>query len=199
MVFIRSKAFSICAILLTGAIAGLGTNDVSGDLGGSIHISSEPPGADLYVMGKHAGTTPTTISEQDIYPVSYRADTEKLYGMVFLHKNGCEEFSKRLTRTDIKNGLTIRLVCSTGEIASTSPQSPVTPAARSPVVAPSSVATVSSAVVADSPPQPDSQTSKESLSERKLKQLKSLLQLLDEGLMSREEEEQLRRRILGEL
>ena len=191
MILIRSKAFSVCTALLTGIIACYSTINAfaeEGEAGEGIHVSSEPSGADLYVMGNHVGTTPMTISEQDIYPTSYKAETEKFYGKVFLLKTGCEEYSKRLTRADIKSGLTARLVCSTGEAVTTSPQSPGTPATPSsaaPVLAPT--------------PQAAYQADQESLSERKLKQLKSLLQLLDEGLMSREEEERLRRRILDDL
>jgi hypothetical protein len=180
----------IAAALLSGTIAGCGTLDAivpTSEAGSSIRIASDPPGANLYIMGKHTGTTPMVINDRDIYPVTYGADTEKLYGMVFLRKDGCEEYSRRLTRSDISNGLTAVLVCGADTTAAS--LEPVAPQPTEATDAPMSVPAH----------QPKTHTKEEGLAERRLKQLKSLQQLHDEGLISDEEENKLRRRILDAL
>lgn len=185
------KIKTICAAMLSVLATGCGTLDAivsSGQAGATISITSDPSGADLYVMGKHAGTTPVKISNLDVYPVSYDLSNEMIYGMVFLRKDGCEEYSRRLTRSDINNGLTAVLKCGTRVTNSLSLQ---------PAVVPSTSPAVTTDVPATAPAgQAEPQPVQLSLPERRLQQLKSLQQLHDEGLLSDEEEKKMRRRIL---
>lgn len=183
------KVKTICAAMLSILTTGCGTLDAivsSGKAGATISITSNPSGADLYVMGKHAGTTPMKISNLDIYPVSYDLSNEMIYGMVFLRKDGCEEYSRRLTRSDINNGLTAVLNCGANVTSSLSLQ---------PVAVPSTSPAVTTDVPAHAPAQQPRPVLL-SLPERRLQQLKSLQQLHDEGLISDEEEKKMRRRIL---
>jgi len=107
----RSKNRMIFVTVLSATIVAAGAYAAADDAGKTIRIVSEPAGADVYVMGNHAGTTPVMIGEQDIYPISYDTSNEALYGKVLLHMDGCERFSKRLTRSDIRDGLTAVLTC----------------------------------------------------------------------------------------
>lgn len=140
----------------------------------SLHIESTPAGADVELIGGKAGVTPLTISERDIYPNNYPDARADLYGMVVLRHPGCDPLRHRVTLSDIKQGLQLRMDCN--------------------AVPPPTVATpLSSAPAASTTPVP---APRETLSEKRLRQLQVLQELLDEGLISPAEEQRVRRRIL---
>ena len=143
----------------------------------------------MYIMGNHAGTTPMMIGEQDIYPISYDTGNEALYGKVLLRVEGCESYSKRLTRSDIRDGLTAILTCTAEQDAP--PPSATTHSVEVAAVAVAAQAPVESLA--------ESAANRDHPPEQRLQQLKVLQQLLDEGLISDEEEEDLRKRILDTL
>jgi len=176
-------------IVLAALIAGCNvidsfTADRSAD--GRIQITSAPPGAAVYLMDTKAGVTPMTIDERDLYPVSYAPETEKYYGQIILRKEGCRDFSKRLTRSDVYKGLVARLDCSSGA-TNEHVQEPL------PEVQP----TVVSAPIPVKKPHPEDSVPTPSLPEQQLEQLRILQQLQDAGVLTDDEEKQLRKRILN--
>lgn len=144
----------------------------------TLRIESEPSAAEVELIGGRAGVTPLTIDERDIYPNNYPDARADLYGMVLLRHPGCEPLRHRVTLSDIKQGLQLRLDCNATAAQLGVPPEP-SPTATSP--APATVR---------------APASRESIPERRLKQLQVLQELLDEGLISPAEEQRIRRRIL---
>lgn len=179
--YLTTLSATLSAVLTTGCGA-IGSVLPKDDTPGRIRIDSQPAGAAVYVMGRQVGVTPMTISDRDIYPVSYGMDVEQYYGKVILRKAGCEEFSRRLTRSDVRKGLIATLDCDSG--AGGEPVAHQPPAAARPA----------------SPPQrrhiPSISPVPATASDQRLQQLKMLQQLRDQGVLSDQEEERLRRRIL---
>ena len=174
------------AATLSLAIHAAGARAETGAAGKSIHVASIPTGADVYVMGSHVGATPMVINERDIYPISYKPGDESQYGSVSFRKAGCGDYSKRMTRADINDGLTAVLACKPAAAAQEKlPRPDVTTAATD----------VQRATVAATG-EPEAAPSPASMSEQRLQQLRVLQQLLNEGLISDAEEKVIRKRIL---
>lgn len=160
----------------------------------NIFIDSTPVGAEVHTIGGKMGLTPLTINERDIYPNSYPPDQIDMYGMVVIKKAGCEDYRKRLTLTDISKGLNVQLNCvdkATGAGGS---------AANAPAATVISSSAKRNAAIDAAPPaeavsQPPAGTA-EGLAERRLRQLKLLHELLADGLITEEEEFDIRSRIL---
>ena len=125
------------------------------------------------------GVTPLSITERDIYPNTYPEAKVDLYGRVILSKPGCETITRRVTLDDIKNGIDIQLDCT----AST----PV--ADRKAVTKPQVIPKPEVSAVSVAEP----------LSARRLRQLKVLNELLEDKLISAEEEQAIRKRIFERL
>jgi hypothetical protein len=140
-----------------------------------MRIESDPAGAAVSSIVGRLGLTPLSISERDIYPNAYPDAKVDLYGKVVISKTGCKTITRRVTPVDIKRGLELQLDCAVP------------------------VSTVDNEV--EGKPQViqksrDSASSiSEPLSERRLRQLKVLNELLDDGLISEEEERAIRKRI----
>jgi len=149
---------------------------------GSLRIESVPAAAEVEVIGGKAGVTPLSINERDIYPNDYDDARAELYGMVVLRHPGCEPLRHRVTATDIRQGLQLRLDCN----------APVTPAAVPAAVPASTPASAAAPATTPAPPA----APQEALSQRRLRQLQVLQELRDEGLISAAEEERVRRQIL---
>ncbi len=147
-----------------------------------ISIASIPSGADVYVMGKKVGMTPLKITDRDIYPVSYSNDVEQYYGKVILRKEGCGTQRRRLTRSEVRGGLTARLECKN----------------NSPSISPPALRPDKPSITATNPstPQPESLASPSVLPEKQLEQLRLLQKLQEQGVLSDDEERKLRKRIL---
>ena len=143
-------------------------------------VESTPSGADVFVIGGKLGKTPLSLSERDIYPNWYPDDQAHLYGMIVLRKAGCDDFTKRLTLDDIAKGVNAQLDCNQGAIPA---ERLLPPAAHTQQVPPESAA----------PGQPLHAAAMQ----RRLRQLKVLQELLDDGLISEEEERTIRKRILN--
>lgn len=136
----------------------------------SFTVESDPAGAEVMTITGDHGTTPLTLTERDIYPNSYRPERQSQYGVVTLRKAGCEEMNIRPGELDIVNGLSLVLDCGSRAVAGDT--APALPAGRP-------------AVATD-----DGSASK------KLAQLRFLQDLLDEGLITADEEATIRKRIL---
>jgi hypothetical protein len=143
-----------------------------------LRIESTPSGATVSSIVGELGTTPLSISERDIYPNSYPEDRQSLYGKVMITRDGCTAVTRRVTLDDISGGMDIDLQCEqtvTAEDAETRPEP----------------ATAESDAVGAAAPT--------ALSQRRLRQLKVLDELLADGLISEQEERTIRRRILDSL
>ena len=134
---------------------------------GRLRIDSEPSGASVETVAGRLGVTPLSIAVRDLYPNRYPQQRAKLYGQVMIRKPGCADVVRRVTRDDMRDGLSVRLACA-----------PLTPAA--------------SAATAGPPPS----EAVDRVSERRLRQLEVLQELLDGGIISAQREAQLRTRIL---
>ncbi len=176
---------TVLAVLITGCNA-IGTVTQDGSADTRIQITSEPSGATVYLMGKKTGVTPITVSERDIYPVSYAPETEKYYGKIMLRKEGCKEFSRRLTRSNVYEGLTAKLDCGTRAANEQVPDQ--LPEAQPPLApAPAPART----------PYPGDPAASSDVPAQQLEQLRTLQRLQEEGVLTDEEEENLRKRILN--
>lgn len=134
-----------------------------------ISIDSTPAGAAVYVIGGKAGVTPLTITERDIYPNTYPEDRAQMYGKVFIKKPGCADYSRRLTLEDIDRGVHAQLQCATTAI-----EMPAQAGATEP-----------------QPPAGGGASA-----QRRLRQITVIQELLDDGIISADEERSMRRRIL---
>ena len=144
-----------------------------------IRIESTPAGAAVStIVGKH-GVTPLSITERDIYPNTYAEAEVDLYGKVAISKSGCKTVTRRVTLDDIKHGLNIQLDCTES--------TPI--AKRQTGGKPREIGEVKQSATPIT----------EALSERRLRQLKVLNELLDDKLISAEEEQSIRRRIFERL
>jgi hypothetical protein len=164
---VRLRGLALTAVLVhTVAAHAAGTLAVR-----SFRIESEPPGAEVYTISGRIGVTPLSISERAIYPNTYPDDKAALYGMVVIRKAGCEEYRKRVTLDDVGLGIKAALTCARPGVTERVVQGDTRPVAPRP------------------PPG-------ESLPQKRLRQLKVLQELLDEGLVTPEEERTIRGRIL---
>ena len=148
-------------------------------------IDSEPNGARVFTISGRAGTTPLTLSERDIYPNSYPPEDVDLYGVIILRRDGCTDYQRRVTRSDIEQGILARLSCG----ASAAAVAPAVPVLEPPATRP---APARSSAASASPPD----VVEESPAQRRLRQLRVIQELHDEGLLSDAEEQGIRRRIL---
>lgn len=142
-----------------------------------LRIESDPPGAEVLLIGGKAGYTPLTIGERALYPNDYPDEQAHLYGTVTLRRAGCETVVHRVTLDDIERGLKVALDCAAADArgvpaANAAPASPAVPQ-----------------VAREAAPA-------EAASQRRLRQLQVLQELLDEGLISAAEEQRIRRRLL---
>lgn len=150
-----------------------------------LRIESDPPGAEVLLIGGTAGYTPLTIGERALYPNDYPDAKAHLYGTVTLRRAGCETVVHRVTLDDIARGLNVTLDCAAVADARGVPAASAAPrAARE--AAPAEA--VSQAAREPAPA--------EAVSQRRLRQLQVLQELLDEGLISAAEEQRIRRRLL---
>lgn len=153
-----------CVALVCAVAAGIaGAEPESGYL----VIDSQPPAASVETVTGHRGVTPLSVARRDLYPNRYPQQRADLYGKVVIRKPGCADVVRRVTLDDIRDGLHVRLECSTPIPAGSAAADGARP----------------SEVV-------------ERVSERRLRQLKVLQELLDEGIISAQQEAGIRRRIL---
>ena len=74
-----------------------------------LRIESDPPGAEVLLIGGSAGRTPLSVGERAIYPNDYSDEQAPLYGLVTLRRAGCATHVQRVTLDDIEHGMRVRL------------------------------------------------------------------------------------------
>lgn len=170
----RRRSLAVAALL--GALGAVPAG-AAGPALRTLRIESVPPGVEVALIGGTAGYTPLTIGERAIYPNDYPDNRAHLYGTVTLRRAGCGTVVHRVTLEDIKRGLKITLDCDAPPVVRTAPST-------TPPTAPATASAVSNPGAA------------ETVSERRLRQLQVLQELLDEGLIGAAEERHIRRRLL---
>lgn len=144
-----------------------------------LRIESDPPGAEVLLIGGSAGHTPLSVGERAIYPNDYSDEQAPLYGLVTLRRAGCATHVQRVTLEDIERGMHVRLDCDPA-LATSAPDGQASPVATGKT----------------GPAHPTVPVASESVSQRRLRQLQVLQELLDEGLISAAEEQRIRRELL---
>jgi len=147
----------------------------------SFTVESDPAGAEVVTITGRHGTTPVTLDERDLFPNRYPPEKVDKYGVVTLRRDGCRELNIRPGEEDIVRGLSLELVC--GQNAASDP---VQTSARPDNGQPAPPAQRATAPESDDPDR----------ASKKLEQLRFLQELLEEGLITPEEEAIIRRRIL---
>lgn len=107
------KALMLLPVLLAaGCSSTHGGNNLFPAAGDNpIAIESDPPGAEVYVMGEKLGVTPLNISSKDVFPNLYPHEKLSLYGKVTLKKAGCADFTQAVSMQTSSNGLHAQLDC----------------------------------------------------------------------------------------
>ena len=82
-----------------------------------VGITSDPPGAEVYVMGGSVGLTPLTLDENTIFPLTYPSEKQALYGAVELRKPGCSNAVQRVGTRALDKGVHVKLDCAEVPVA----------------------------------------------------------------------------------
>lgn len=135
-----------------------------------IAVSSEPPGADIYVMDAKLGVTPGSVPLGAIFPSTYPAEHRRLYGTIELRKPGCVPATQPVSTRGVARGVHVKLDCGQATAVGTG--------------------------TGPEPPQPPPAASPATHAEQRLRQVR---EWLDQGLITEEEAREVRRRILGDL
>jgi hypothetical protein len=146
-------------------------------------VESTPPGAEIWIMGKHEGVTPMVLPIKKVFPEQFKSDEIGLYGRVRLVKPGCESVTLPVSNDALANGMKVKLKC-----AEVVPAVGVTPAASPYGAAPGSSA---SALVPAAPTPALPLSVKE--------RLQQLQDLRRDGLITEDEYQSVRKRILDSL
>ncbi len=88
-------------------------------------ISSNPSGADVFVMGQKLGVTPLEVSKDQVFPTTYANGLENKYGRIELRHADCEPYEKPVSGHILASGLKAKLQCATqtsAPVAQTSAQ-----------------------------------------------------------------------------
>ncbi|MCU7843734.1 MAG: SHOCT domain-containing protein [Candidatus Thiodiazotropha sp. (ex Monitilora ramsayi)] len=171
-----------CQILVTGCT---GIASMSGDE--TLSVNSVPSGASVFIMDKKIGETPLQIDQTTIYPNTYDPDKQSQYGVVSIRKAGCTDYSRRIGYRELIKNIDAELECGDSQTPSRTEavqaaQSPTTNEVRSEPVS----------------PQVTNEGSTKLMREKSVKnRLIELNQLKDEGLITPEEFQTIRRKILN--
>jgi hypothetical protein len=77
----------------------------------TITVESDPPGAEVHVMGKKTGVTPLEIRQVEVFPLTYSPEQQSLYGTIMLRHAGCRDYTQRVTTTAYGKGINAKLDC----------------------------------------------------------------------------------------
>lgn len=91
--------------ILSPACATLGSHP------GQINVTSEPAGAEVYVMGEKLGVTPLVVNQNAVFPPAFPATKQALYGNIELRKPGCKDVVQPVSTRALARGVHVRLEC----------------------------------------------------------------------------------------
>jgi hypothetical protein len=175
--------------LLLSACHGLGAKP------GKVSVTSEPVGAEVWVMGAKVGETPMILDENLVFPLTYPKDKQALYGMVELRKAGCASSTLSVSAKKVERGINAQLDC--GQAA---PKPAPVMSAPVSVVAPAPVAPPPVSAVPVVPAAPAESTKPMLIEGASIEaRLRRVIELRDKGVISEQEAREIRQRILGEL
>jgi cell division septation protein DedD len=210
----KNRAKLTSAVMATALLTGC-----SGYGGGMVEssqqitIDSDPNDAAVYANGAEIGTTPLSIRPGDVFQARFTSgssDTDgiiafRYVGTLMVRKPGCKDFTTQVNDNILASDIHVKLECDPAYIrdkarAVTPPQAPVTPE-KAPSVAPYPSATTPDKTHAVTPTRlPATQKKTPDLStgnaEQRLLRIESLH---DKGLLSDEEYQSLRKRVLDTL
>ncbi len=83
---------------------------------GPVALETNPPGATVITLGRILGKTPLRVEKNDIFPLIYANELKPIYGKVRFKLKGCKQVTRQITPEDIAAGVKIDLQC--GETAS---------------------------------------------------------------------------------
>lgn len=146
---------------------------------GRIDVSSEPPGAEVYVMGDMIGVTPLTLEQTRVFPLTYPSEKQALYGKIELRKPGCQPAVRAVSTRAVAEGIRVTLDCAGAPQPAAHTQADPVPA--------------SATRVAPATPAAPAQTPGV---DQRLRQVRDLL---EQGLITEQEAREVRMRILNEL
>lgn len=149
-------------------------------------VESTPPGAEIWIMGKLEGVTPMVFPSNKVFPEQFKPDETGLYGRVRLVKSGCESVTLPVSNDALSNGMKVKLKC-----AEAAPSVVVTPSA-SPYGGPATAYGSGYGATPASAPTPALPLS---VKER----LQQLQDLRRDGLITEDEYQSVRKRILDSL
>lgn len=141
---------------------------------GTFAVSSEPTGARVWSITGELGTTPLRVDERSIYPNRFPDDRIAEYGKLFVSHPGCTTLEHVVTLADVAEGVALTLECRPGVAG----------------------VAVEDLDVAQRPRREAGGVAPEG-AERRLRQLRLLDELLEDGIISAEEERSIRRRLLS--
>lgn len=182
-------------LLLPLAIALMSGCAPMGAKPGWIEVTSEPAGAEVYVMGGKVGVTPLSLDQNLAFPLTYPSEKQALYGAVELRKAGCTPATQRIGTRALAKGLQIKLECgaAAAPAATAGPYQAAQPGQTPPV---SSAASVAAPVQPPAPPlAAPAVPQKPDMASR----LRQVQELRDKGLITEQELQEVRKRLLGEI
>lgn len=152
--------------------------------GKQIEIRSNPAGAEVLANGRSIGITPLTVTPDTVWNTGFR--TAKDYGVNYqfvgnltIRMPGCKDYATEVDDSLLRKDIAVQLECGADYRPLTAAPGQTAPGTgRAPAYAPA-----------------DYETSEEIMARR----LRRLDGLRDRGLITEDEYQQVRRRILGEL
>lgn len=85
---------------------------------GPVALETNPPGASVITLGRILGKTPLRVEENDIFPSIYAPELKPIYGRIRFKLKGCKSVTRQMTPEDIAAGVKVDLEC--GEAATRS-------------------------------------------------------------------------------
>ncbi len=168
-------------LVLTGC-AGVGS--IAGD--DTLSVRSTPSAATVYIMEQAVGQTPLELTQQMLYPNTYSQDKAHLYGVITLKKSGCQDYTQRVSSRNIARGLDAQLECNTDGVD-------IKAASSNP--APVSTQQTDTTTTIPEKPLSSAPATESSAKQRLLR----IDQLKEEGLITEQEYQAVRQRILDAL
>lgn len=100
-----SRTLPLALALLVSGCAGITPGERR------ITIDSTPPGATVLADGREVGTTPLTITPDDVFPPHWKGMSYLVEGTLTLRKPGCRDASMKVTDPVLSKDIHMALEC----------------------------------------------------------------------------------------
>ena len=97
---------ALCQLLVTGCT---GITSVPGNE--TLSLKSTPTSASVYIMDKKIGETPLEIGQDILYPTAYDPTKQEQYGVVVIKSDGCKAYSRRIGYRELARDIDVILEC----------------------------------------------------------------------------------------